>query len=123
MNQARILGGAIGLACSTIVLNIRFGTDLQQTLSPAEIQSLRQTLNVIPSFTTKQQVAVQHAFAHAFSDQFRVCMYIAVACVILSLCNYSKHPVSLKKRLEYGEAVSKGRIPAAEGDRLVRARD
>ena len=123
VNQARILGGAIGLACSTIVLNIRFGTDLQGILSAAEIRSLRESLNVIPSFTVEKQVAVQHAFAHAFSDQFRVCMYIAVACVILSLCNYSRYPVSLQKRLQYGEAVSKGQIPAAEGDRLVRARE
>jgi len=78
---------------------------------------------VIPNLTIEQQVAVQHAFAHAFSDQFRACMYIAVACVVLSFFNFSKYPVNLKKRLEYGEAVAKGRIPAAEGDRLVRARE
>ena len=105
------------------MLNIRFGTDLHDNLSAEEIQKLRETLDVIPSLTVEQQVAVQHAFAHAFSDQFRVCMYIAAVCVLLSFFNFSKYPVNLRKRLEYGEAVSKGRIPAAEGDRLVRARD
>ena len=99
---------------------MRFGTDLDTVLTPAEIQALRQSLNTIPELTMKKQEAVQHAFAHAFRDQFKVCMYIGVACVIVSFAAFNKHPVSIKKRMEMGEAVVNGRIPPDEADAIVR---
>ncbi len=83
--------------------------------------SLRQTLNEISSLTPLQQSAVRQAFANAFQDQFRICTYIAAVCVVISLLNYHRHPVNLKKRLELGEAVAKGRMPGDEADKLLRA--
>lgn len=123
VNQARILGGTIGLACSTIILNVRFGTDLSESLSAAQIKGLRQTLEEITSLTLEQQVAVQRAFANAFADQFRICTYVAAATLLFGLMTYTRHPVNLQKRIELGEAVIKGRIPVEEANRLLREKE
>lgn len=123
MNQARILGGTIGLACSTIILNIRFGTELSGSLSAAQIKGLRQTLEEISSLTIPQQVDVQKAFAYAFTDQFRICTYLAAATLVISLLTFSRHPIDLQQRIELGEAVVKGELPVDEANRILRGKE
>lgn len=120
VNQARILGGTIGLACSTIILNIKFGTNLSGILTPAQITRLRQTLEEITLLTIDQQVAVQRAFSDAFADQFRVCTYVAAAVLIFSLMTFSRRPVDMQKRIELGEAVIQGRLAVDEANRMLR---
>ena len=100
VNQARILGGMIGLAASTIIFNVRVGKDLKDVLTPPEIKALRQTLNAIPTFTPTQQAAISHTFALSFNAQLRVCMYIAAVCWIISACTWSPKATPLLKRKE-----------------------
>ena len=123
VNQARILGGTIGLACSTIILNIRFGTDLSEILSPAQITGLRRTLEEITSLTIDQQVAVQRAFANAFQDQFRICTYLAAATLLFALLTFTRNPVNLQRRVEIGDAVIKGSITLDEANRIFREKE
>ena len=123
VNQARILGGTIGLACSTIILNIRFGEDLGTELSVTELKTLRGTLDVISSFSTDKQIAVQRAFARAFNDQMRICAYVAAGCLILGVLTYKRHPINFKRRLELGAAVMDGSLTCTEADEKLRARD
>lgn len=105
VNQARILGGIIGLAVSTIIFNIRIGTDLKGILSPSEITALRQTLNSIPSFSVPQQAAISYAFATSFNAQLRVCMYVAAVCWVVSACTWSAKATPLLKRKEMHDAA------------------
>ncbi|KAI9686908.1 MAG: hypothetical protein M1822_002661 [Bathelium mastoideum] len=105
VNQARILGGTIGLAISTIIFNIRIGTELKGILSPAQITALRQTLNSIPDFSLSQQAAISHAFALSFNSQLRVCMYVAAVCWVVSACTWSAKATPLLKRKEMHDAA------------------
>ena len=116
VNQARIFGGTIGLAASTIILNTRLANELQGVLSETQLVNLRQSLNYIPSLAPAQQLAVAQTFAKSFNDQLRDCTYVAAACVIISLFTYSKHPTDLIKRKARGEALLAGRITLAEAD-------
>ncbi|MCJ1403370.1 polyketide synthase [Xylographa trunciseda] len=116
VNQARIFGGTIGLAASTIILNIRLDNELQDVLSASQLINLRQSLNYIPSLDPAQQLAVAQTFAKSFNDQLRDCTYVAAACVVISLFTYSRHPTDLSKRKERGEALLAGRITLAEAD-------
>ncbi|MCJ1416119.1 hypothetical protein MMC32_002454 [Xylographa parallela] len=116
VNQARIFGGTIGLAASTIILNTRLANELQGVLSETQLVDLRQSLNYIPSLAPAQQLAVAQTFAKSFNDQLRDCTYVAAACVIISLFTYSKHPTDLIKRKARGEALLAGRITLAEAD-------
>lgn len=123
MNQARILGGTIGLACGTIILNVTFGEKLEGMLSASEIKTLRGTLDSIDSLSTEQQTAVQHAFAHAFNNQMRFCAYVSAACVLIGFLTFSRHPINFKRRMELGAKVMDGSLTCAEADEKLRARD
>jgi hypothetical protein len=116
VNQARIFGGVIGLASSTIILNVRIGTDLQGILTTSQITSLRQSLNFIPSLDPEQQLAVVNTFALSFNDQLRYCTYVAALCVVVSLFTFSRHPTDMLKRKERGEALLAGTLTLAEAD-------
>lgn len=122
VNQARILGGTIGLACSTIILNVTINKELDGVLTTAELNNLRQTVAEIPSLSSGQQVVVRQVFAHAFEDQMRVCMYVGVVSVLTSFLVFSRHPIDFKKRITLQEEVLHGRITPDEADRLLRAR-
>ena len=117
VNQARIFGGAIGLAASTIILNVRLWNDLSPVMSFADLTGLRQSLSYIPLLTPEQQYAVSVAFANSFDDQMRYCTYIAAACVIISLFTFSRNPTDLEKRKALGEALLAGRVSLVDADR------
>ena len=116
VNQARIFGGCIGLAASTIILNVRLYDDLQSVMSFGQLTSLRQSLSYIPSLDPAQQYAVSVAFAVSFDDQMRYCTYVAAACVIISLFTFSRRPTDLEKRKALGEALLAGRISLVDAD-------
>ncbi|MCJ1381112.1 hypothetical protein MMC17_004221 [Xylographa soralifera] len=116
VNQARIFGGTVGLAASTIILNKRLVNELQGVLSEIQLVELRQSLNYIPSLEPAQQLAVAQTFARSFNDQLRDCTYVAAACVVISLFTYSRHPTDIMKRKARGEALLAGRITLAEAD-------
>ena len=116
VNQARIFGGSIGLACSTIILNVRLWDDLQGVMTVEQLTSLRNSLSYIPSLDLAQQYAVAQAFALSFDDQMRYCTYVAAACVLISLFTFSRAPTDLEKRKALGEALLAGRISLADAD-------
>ena len=116
VNQARIFGGVVGLASSTIILNIRIARDLQDVLSPSQLSSLRQSLSYIPQLDLEQQAAVVSTFALSFNDQLRYCTYVAAVCAVIGLFTFSRHPTDLLKRKERGVALLAGRMTLAEAD-------
>ena len=120
MNQARILGGAIGYASSTILLNLRLAHDLQGILTPSQLTYLRQNLSEIDDLDPGQQLAVVLSIARSFDDQLRICTYLAAACVVVSLFTFSRHPTDLLKRKELGDALVDGRITLEEADRAIK---
>ena len=113
------MGGAIGLAASTIILNARFVDELPGILTPYELNSLRQSLNYIPLLSYEQQIAVAETFAKSFDDQLRYCTYVAAACVVISVFTFAKHPTNLVKRKALGEELLAGRISLAEADKRL----
>ena len=117
VNQARIFGGTVGLAASTIILNIRLWNDLRPIMSSEQLTALRQSLSYIPLLSPEQQAAVSHAFAASFDDQMRYCTYVAAACVIISLFTFSRNPTDLAARKALGEALLAGRVSLADADR------
>ena len=117
VNQARILGGVIGLAASTIIFNQRVGRDLGSVLDAEQIHGLRQSLNVVSSFSEQQQEAVRGTFAKSFNDQLRICTYVSAACWVIAWGAWSRTPVDLVKRKEAHDALIEGRnVEMSAGD-------
>ena len=108
VNQARLLGGVIGLAASTIIFNEHVGRDLSSLLTAQQVYALRQSLNALPSFSEEQQEAVRTTFARSFNDQLRICTYVSAVCWVVVLASWSRSPVDLTKRKEAHDAMVEG---------------
>lgn len=94
--QARMLGGNLGLAVATIVLNAWLDTDLSGVLTPHQLSELKRSLNSIGSLTAVQVAAVGRSFADAFRLQLLVCLGVALAS-LLSCALVWKHRSSPSK--------------------------
>ena len=92
MSQARILGGNIGLALATIILNSHLTSDLAGILSPQQISNLQGSLNAIETFTPSEVAAVTVSFANAFKSQSQGCTGAAAACLVVSLFAWQRNP-------------------------------
>ena len=119
-SQARIFGGCLGLTLSNLILNEVFKRELSSVLQPSELNSLRQSLEFAKSLTEEQQKAVSTAFAVAFAWQFRLAAGVAAIGIVAGLACWTRHPVSLKQRLEIGEKIARHELSPEEGDELLR---
>jgi len=77
LNQGRILGGNIGLAVATIMLNNHLSEDLKGALTQAQIESLRRDVNVVETLSGDEAKAVGMAVASAFRGQMLACVGVA----------------------------------------------
>lgn len=120
LSQARIFGGCLGLVLSTVVLNETFRTGLGSVMSVDQVDRLRQSLDYSRFLSQEQQAAVSGAFVTAFAWQFRMAACAAGLGMVAACACWTRHPVSLQKRLEIGEMIAKGHMSVEEGDVAVR---
>lgn len=95
ISQARILGGSIGLAIATIVLNNKLDKKLTGVLNPTQLSNLKQSLSTIRELPLGEQGAVAQVYSNSFNQQMRICTYLSVVCVVASLATYSRTPASI----------------------------
>jgi hypothetical protein len=101
--QARVLGGSIAVATSTIIFNTKAQRSLTTVLSPSELEALLKSPSAITHFSLTQQSAVRLVFVDAFNKDMRTCTYVAAASLVVTLFMYQRHPPDLKGRLGYQE--------------------
>lgn len=102
MAQARILGGAIGLAVATAIFNARPGGELEGVLTGEQLAGLRRSLGMLGVLDGVQREAVRGVFAWSFDRQLRVCAYVAAVCLVVSGFAYTKDPPEIRRR---GQAI------------------
>nr|POE88313.1 efflux pump fus6 [Quercus suber] len=110
VNQARVLGGAIGLSIATIIFNSLATSQLAGVLTPDELSQLLKSPQTAYQFPLDKQIAVREVFGHSFNKQLRVCMYIAAVSFVVSLLGFSRHPVDTLKRKAEHDAWMDGQI-------------
>ncbi|OTB13104.1 hypothetical protein K445DRAFT_169866 [Daldinia sp. EC12] len=79
ITQIRVLGGTIGLAISSTVLNNHLASALPALLSPADIKQISDSVQHINTLPDTTRDAVRQVFADGFNMQLRVMMYFSVA--------------------------------------------
>ncbi|KAL8653431.1 MAG: hypothetical protein Q9226_003849 [Calogaya cf. arnoldii] len=95
LSQARILGGSIGLAMATIVLNNKIGDNLAGVMPPVGIEAIQQSVNAVAALSPANQGLVAKAYSDAFNEQMRICTYLSAAAFVTSLATYQKNPPSI----------------------------
>jgi hypothetical protein len=95
IGQARVLGGNIGLAIATTIFNWRVAADLPETLNATQLDNLQQSLSIISSLDPSQQMAVAIVFSNSFNEEMRICTYVSIVAVIVSLLTWERNPASV----------------------------
>lgn len=77
--QFRFLGGAIGLAIGSSIMNSFLKVKLAGILSPGELAALLQSTEVLTTFRPEMQQRVREVFVQSYDIQFKVVTGIAAA--------------------------------------------
>lgn len=92
VTQVRVLGGTIGLAICTSVLNGFVKKRLRRMLSQAQIEEISQSLQDIRTLTPEQQEFVRRTFAQGYSRQMKVLLAFSALVFLSSLLLLEKKP-------------------------------
>ncbi|KAL8818789.1 MAG: hypothetical protein Q9223_002650 [Gallowayella weberi] len=110
LSQARILGGSIGLAMATVVLNNRISDNLTGVVDPLEIKAIQQSVNAVVALSPTNRALVSRAYSDAFNEQMRICAYLSAAGLLISLATYQKAPPSVAAMTEKRKMREENRI-------------
>lgn len=95
VTQFRVMGGAIGLAIVTTVLNSFVRSNLSKFLTPEEVEGLLQTASSLDKFPTDIQHVIQGVFAQGYNTQFKILAGLAAAQIPSSLIMWQKKQIVL----------------------------
>ncbi|KAK8122159.1 hypothetical protein PG984_010829 [Apiospora sp. TS-2023a] len=95
--QARVFGGAIGIALCSMVFDHAVKDKLTGLLGPSELQALQQSPVFSASLPLAAQEMVRNVYATAFVDDLKIFIYLAAAGVIASLFTYERNPPSMPR--------------------------
>ncbi|CAG8890497.1 unnamed protein product [Penicillium egyptiacum] len=90
LNQARFLGGAIGLAIASNILNGRLKSQLSDTLSPQQVNQVLERAGEIASLPQDVQKAAVDVFAGSYTIQFQAMIAFAASQIPASLLIYKR---------------------------------
>lgn len=80
-------------------------SELKTVLTPDELQNARESLSSIIHIAPFKQVAIIRIFALTFSDQMRICLYLSIFGVFVSLLTWEKNPASVEDRRKLQESL------------------
>lgn len=90
MNQTRFLGGAIGLAISSNILNGKLQGRLADTLSSDQMHRLLETTSMIASLPEKLRHTVEEVFGESYTLQFQVMIAFAALQIPASILMFKR---------------------------------
>ena len=109
VDQARVLGGALGLSAATILFNKKLN-ELDSILTLAELGAVRQSLSAVVTLTPQQQAAVRLVFANAFGNEMKVCLYVSCGFIVLALFAIQKNAPRIEDVKERDIANAKAEV-------------
>ena len=112
----RFVGGVIGIGIGEIILNTRVFATLHSILDPQQLGALQESTSNIRNFSPAQIESVREAYGTAFNFQFRIAMYIAIGCLLVTLGTFVRHPIEVRD-MEIIEAAERERVAALARDK------
>ncbi|KAI0388569.1 putative MFS multidrug transporter [Xylariaceae sp. FL0594] len=90
--QARVLGGSIGIAICSVLLNARVTKDLGGVMDPADLSALHHSPTIAPWLPAELQLKVKSVYASAFTDDIKLLIGVAAIGVLTSCFTYERRP-------------------------------
>lgn len=89
------MGGALGLAITTSVLNSYVSSHLSHFLTPAQVNSLLQISAALADLKPELQLLVKSVFAEGYNIQMKILCGLAAAQIPGSLIMWQKEQIVL----------------------------
>lgn len=96
VSQIRTLGGVIGVAIGDVILSARVWSKLGGILDPQQVAALQVSTDNLLHFTSQEISSTRQLFGAGYNFEIRVTMYITIACFLVSLGCYVRHPIEIK---------------------------
>lgn len=90
--QARVFGGAVGIALCTIIFNHRVHHSLSDRLDPDDLQALHHSPTITSYLPPESQKLVRSIYALAFTDDILIMIGISALGVLASLLTLERDP-------------------------------
>lgn len=96
VSQIRTLGGVIGVAIGDVILSARVWSKLGGILDPQQVAALQVSTDNLLHFTPQEVSSTRQLFGAGYNFEIRVTMYITIACFLVSLGCYVRHPLEVQ---------------------------
>ncbi|KAI1818551.1 putative MFS multidrug transporter [Poronia punctata] len=103
--QARVLGGSIGIALCSILLNARVDKDLSGVMDPDDLSALHHSPTIAQWLPPALQLKVKSVYAEAFTDDIKLMIGIAAIGVAVSFFTYEGRPPPMPGTVASKEAL------------------
>lgn len=90
--QARVFGGAVGIAVCSILFNTRVAREMAGAMDPADLEALHRSPAITSYLPAAHQQRVRRIYAAAFTSDVVVMMGVAAAAVLASLATFQRRP-------------------------------
>jgi len=111
ISQARVLGGAIGLAIFTIIWNNTVQVELAGELTPEQLSVLHQSPTAVVQRWPETQALIRESYAEAFVAMVRNMTGVAAAALFVSVFTLEKDPP-----LIHGNFTEVKEVPASRSN-------
>ena len=92
LTQARILGGSIGLAACTNILNHKVKSQSQHFLSSQQLNGILASAQTINALPPDLQILIRRIFADGYNEEMQALTAFGGACLLASLLMWEKKP-------------------------------
>ncbi len=106
VTRVRVLGGTIGLAISTVVLNSYVKTSLLAERTTQEVAAISQSLSALGSLSEEQQLFVTRVFAEGYNRQTRITAVFSGLVMLTASLMWERKPRGLRNTEEGIRAVA-----------------
>ncbi|KAH8662214.1 major facilitator superfamily domain-containing protein [Xylariales sp. PMI_506] len=95
MAQARVLGGAVGIAVCTIILNMEIQNDLYGKMPAEDLEALHRSPSISSYFPPDIQTSIRKSYATAFTNDIKVMICVCAASFVASVLTFEACPPSM----------------------------
>ncbi|KAI1449275.1 MFS general substrate transporter [Annulohypoxylon stygium] len=103
--QARVFGGALGIAICSIIFNRKVTTELGSKMDPDDMAALHHSPTIAPWLPDDIKLLVRSVYASAFTSDVNVMIAVAVVGVLASFFAYEEHPPAMSTVSQAKEAL------------------
>ena len=116
--QARVLGGAIGLAVATIILNDRVQRELIGKLTHTQLDALHQSPIALIQRWPELQALIRETYTASFATMIKVMTVVSGLALLVSICTLERNPPSV-----HGELTNNKNVIPTRGNSEVELHD